>query len=46
MGSPRILNDSFALNDSIAFGGKLWADTEIIAGYGYHHADDRLHYPT
>lgn len=42
MGSPRILNDSFALNDSIALGGKLWADTEIIAGYGYHHADDRF----
>ena len=44
MSAVRHINDSFAATDAIAYGGhgKLWADTEIIAGYGYHHSNSRF----
>lgn len=38
---PKTLNDSIRAADSVQKSG-LWADTEVIAGYGYHHSNDRF----
>ena len=39
--SIRRIEDEFCHHDA-AKQGKLWAKTEIIAGYGYHHSNNRF----
>lgn len=44
MSNIRNISDSINpnLTDEIKHGKGLWAKTEIVAGYGYHHSDDRF----
>lgn len=39
--SIRRIEDELCQHDAVKQ-GKLWAKTEIVAGYGYHHSDDRF----
>lgn len=40
----RKLDDRVFIGDSVDLfkPGQLWADTEILIGYGYHHSNDRF----
>lgn len=38
----RKITDQICMPDTIDCGHGLWAKTEILAGYGYHHSNDKF----
>ena len=42
MSNIRHISDEVCVRNDKIKQGKLWAKTEIVAGYGYHHSSDRF----